>query len=448
METPSPEPDTSTPPKTIKIDHDDQRMEQMTSICEELESLRAARNEAELKLQLLKKRYEDELTLFNEARVEHIFKNSGARDYFERLKDRTKVKDDIIKSLREDLDYKTREVSELQDRCKEAEKQSQEYLRAWKDAQMARERLEIEKKSHQPSRELRSVTNQSVNRSSASSLIDNQVPPPPLIEAPSVEEIFRTTSSYREPNPYTSLDSSIPPPPNIEVPLDEILETGSNKRAYEPEKGQFLCHIYVSIDSGPSQETLSDIVELVEAEQSKSSSKAFQGWLSLDGKSNALDNSNFHVTLLRGHRTIHYHHIKPLVSLVENICRDLSPSSLCLDRLRIFHNYERTKQFLCIAMSKDPSSVDSSDFLSLKQTLRNAVDQIADRSTGEDETEDTVPHCSIMSRDVQQVNDEFESDLQEIENLCKENLDELPICLVKIDSINLKIGKEVYNFRF
>ena len=466
METPSPEPATSTSPKTNEICHDDRGMETMTRIGEELERLKQDKKRAEVKLQVSKRRYEEELAIFNETRVENIFKNSGAREYFEQLKEKAKHKEGIIKGLREELDNKSKELEELKDKCKEVEKQSQEYLKAWKDAQKARERLEMEKRLTQPSREARSITDQVINKSSSSSFVDNQVPPPPLIEAPSVEEIFRTTSSYRELNPYSSLDSSIPPPPNIEVPLDEILDssippppnidvtlddilkTDSNKKAYEPEKGQFLCHIYLSIDFGPNQETLSDIIELIEAEQTRSSSSAFQGWHSLNDQSDAKGKSDFHVTLLRGHRTIHYHHIKPLVSNIETHCRNLSPFNLCFDKLRIFYNYEKTKQFLCIAASNNPSSAESSEFVTLKQKLQSVIDQFADRSTEEDETDDTVTHCSIMSRDVQQVSGELESDLKAIENLCNENLDDYPICFVKVDSVNLKIGQEVYNFRF
>lgn len=403
---------------------------------DELESLRAAKRQMEIKLQLLKKRYEEELTTFNEARVENIFKNSGAREYLERLKDQTKIKDGIIKNLKEDLEFRTKEIAELHARCKEAEKQSQEYLKAWREAQMAR--AEAEKMTNLRERSQA----KSINMSSASSFIEHSsVPPPPPVEAPSIEELLTPCAS----DSRTALSSSIPPPPEVEVPMDEILKASGDRRAFEQEKGQFMCSVYLSIDS--SNDTLSDIVELIEAEQTRYPSEAFRGWISLNNQTDAFEKSDFHVTLIRGHRTIHYHQIKPLLAAIEDLARSLKKLNLCLDKLRLFSNYEQTKQFLAITTRNNQSSVELSDFMAMKRSLRDVADQFADRSTVEDETEDTIPHCSIMSRELIRApsEDEVSSHLREIESLCNENLDDY-ICLVNIDKIKLKIGKEVYSF--
>lgn len=402
----------------------------------ELDILRADKRRAEIKLRLLEERYLKEVALFHETQVEHILKNNGVREYFERHKDQSNIKDRIIKNLKQDLEYKTKEVAELHDRCKEAERKSKEYLKAWKEAQMARVRLDGDRQS---------TRNLSVNTSSAS----KAVPPPPHVEEPTLEEILNMTPISQDDNSYTGMNSSIPPPPDVEVPLIDILKGSGDRKAFEQEKGQFMCRVYFSIDSESSQDVLNEIVELVETEQSKSSSEAFLCWISLNKQTDDSEKSDFHITLLRGHRALHYHQIEPLLTSVEALCRNLRPSSLCLDKLRLFSNHEETKQFLTISTRNSPSSVELTNFINLKQKLRDVVDQFADRVTGEDETQDTIPHVSLMYRKVQRVQteDEISQDLEEIENLCNERIGEY-ICLVNVDAINLAIGKKVYSFKF
>lgn len=206
--------DKNTPDKTLGLDS-----KVSLDYLAQIEELRIAKKEMEIKLQLLKKRYEEELSSFEQIRVEHIFKNSGAKEYLERLKDRNKLKDDIIKSLKEELEYKNKEVADLQERCLELERTSIGYQQAWKEAQLKKEQLEAEKANQE--RERRQYNK---NLSSASSLVDQVgIPPPPPIEIPSIAELMGNMTSHQDTNPYSSMDSSIPPPPHIEVPFDELI---------------------------------------------------------------------------------------------------------------------------------------------------------------------------------------------------------------------------------
>lgn len=191
----------------------------------ELAELRVSKKEAEIKLQKMKRRYEEELSSFNEIRVEHIFKNSGAKEYLERLKEKNKIKNDIINTLKAELEAKESEVASWQTKYRDAEKQCNEYWEAWKDTQSRKEKLEAEKKA-QFERERRAM-NLTMNLSSASSLVDNQVPPPPPIDVPPVDEILRMVApsgGQTTTNPYSmsNMNSSIPPPPPVDVPYNEI----------------------------------------------------------------------------------------------------------------------------------------------------------------------------------------------------------------------------------
>ena len=188
---------------------------------EELAKLRVSHKEIEIRLKLMKSKYEEELSSFNELRIEHIFKNCGAKEYVERLRQSNKLKEDMISSLKSELELKKMEISTWKSKFEDAEKQCNVYWQAWKDTQVRREQLEAEKRAMQERDRL--AFDQSAGMSSSHSLIDAQVPSPPPINIPSVEEILRMTSNNAN-NPYNmDPNSSIPPPPPIEVPFNEIL---------------------------------------------------------------------------------------------------------------------------------------------------------------------------------------------------------------------------------
>ena len=317
-------------------------------------------------------------------------------------------------------------------------------MRHWKDAQTAREKLESEFKSGKSFKEQRRATSRDQNMSSRSSLTDHQVPPPPPMDVPTIDEILHSNPDNI--GTFNSLDSSIPPPPPVEAPLAELLES-SKSRAFEQEQGQFLCHVYVAVNIEATTEVLGDIVELVEAEQCRSQERAFRDWKVVKCESGT--NNQFHVTLLRGHRVIYHHQIEPLLSGIESEIKTSTPLSVCLDKLKLFHNHEQTKQFLCIATRETNQASEVVELMNLKLRLRNAIDQFATRMTEEDESHDTLPHCSLMCRDVQQVeqSDLIDEDLKKIENLCEENLQDYPVCIVQVGTIYIKIGNHIYSFQ-
>lgn len=205
----------------------------------ELAEVRARKNEVEIKLNLMKRRYEDELSSCSEARVEHIFKNSGAKEYFDKVKEVDRVKNDTIHTLKTDIATKKKELAALRSKYHEIEDKCQTYWQSWKDAQLKKEQLEAERKAQQE-QDLR-LRSQPLNMSSASSYIDNQVPPPPPIDVPTVEEILRMSSNQymgdQNYAPMGSLNHSIPPPPPVDVPYDEIMgHVRSNSSSYSSQQ--------------------------------------------------------------------------------------------------------------------------------------------------------------------------------------------------------------------
>ena len=118
----------------------------------------------------------------------------------------------------------------------------------------------------------------------------------------------------------------------------------------------------------------------------------------------------------------------------------MKPFSVCLDDLNVFNNFENTKQFLCL------SSRDNVSILSLKEILRDTIDQFAVTLTDEDETDDTKAHCSFMLRDSiadsgQQV---AVSAVDDMNNLFEAKLGELPIFQTRINSVQVRIGNHIY----
>lgn len=145
----------------------------------------------EFKLQLYKKRYEDELNSSSEAKIETIFTNSGAKEYLDKLKARDKINSDMITNLKAELEMSKRELALVRARCQKAEEQNEYHKHQWREAQARSWQLEAEKKAY-ADRE-RQFLERSINRSYASSYIDNNQPPPPnLNDVPSIEEILNS----------------------------------------------------------------------------------------------------------------------------------------------------------------------------------------------------------------------------------------------------------------
>lgn len=220
----------------------------------------------------------------------------------------------------------------------------------------------------------------------------------------------------------------------------------SVKRAFNYEQGQYICHVYAKI-SDDERESLEEIIREVEQVQNEPSClQAMKDWRTICDL-NSDDELGLHLTLLRGHRAIHYHQIKYLVDSVKTLCNQLEPFKVCLDELKIFHNYERTKQFLCLAGRSSQHSTDSTRLHDLKQLLRQKVDEFAIKLSDEDETTDTLSHCSLMYRKLNANDELLENDpaLNDFNRHFSESHVEIPICIIQVNTIHLKIGHLIYD---
>lgn len=203
------------------------------NLAKELSEARLARKQIENKYKLLKQRYEEELTTFDEARVEHILKNSGAKDYIETLKERSRAKDELVRNLEQEAKYLRKEVDHLRERCSRSEKRTDLYYKAWRESQAKNDRL-----NEMSTREQSMNHERMFNDTSPALSFDTShaVPPPPLIEMPSLDEILNTVESppVNEQPSYTSvnnshyshldqLNSPIPPPPLVNVSIEDII---------------------------------------------------------------------------------------------------------------------------------------------------------------------------------------------------------------------------------
>lgn len=230
------------------------------------------------------------------------------------------------------------------------------------------------------------------------------------------------------------------------------MQSAVNKQAFEYEKGQYICHISAAIRPDERQ-VLEDVIKVIIQHQKEPSSEesrtACNGWKPLVDSScssqgdSEIESSSLHVTLLRGHRAIYYHQIRALIECLKVDCQSVQAFNLCLDQLKIFHNAERTKQFLCMTGKANDTSL----LGELKQKLRDRVDSFAIKLTSEDETPDTTVHCSLMVREANCVNGALDtvSTVKILDQLCQRSFDEYPICIIDVDSVLVKIGNHNYN---
>lgn len=217
----------------------------------------------------------------------------------------------------------------------------------------------------------------------------------------------------------------------------------TNKNAFNYETGQFICHVFASLTAN-EKSILGDVIEIIQKSQRTSPNWA---WSPIsDNKQDNID-SDLHITLLRGHRAIYYHQIKPLVDGIKYVCSNIQPICLCLDQFKIFHNFERTSQFLCIS-PRDTSyiSEESRKLDLLKEKIRQVVDQFAIKLTNEDEDISTLAHCSLMRREVVG-GEQFDAEdfLLALDKLCLSTFHEYPMCITRINQIQIKIGNHVYD---
>lgn len=189
--------------------------EEISSLKEEVNDLRSAKDDAELKLQLMRERYEEDMISLKDVRLETLIKNTGTKQYFDRLKSNDKIKDDLIQRLEEKAQQKDNELARLRTKISQLEKKNEDYLRRL--AELEEER-----------------------RHSRSSIIDNRraiSPPPPADMGNLFQELSMLNSqkslhhSYNHTSDNNSLPTSpmmneytsftdIPPPPDVEVDIN------------------------------------------------------------------------------------------------------------------------------------------------------------------------------------------------------------------------------------
>lgn len=144
-----------------------------------LAELRVAKKAAEHKLEVAKKKYLEELRLFDESKMECLLKRSVRQDYLSKLKESNQVRDEMIKDLEEELTRLRSEIADWKSRYQAAEQQSSIYYKAYQDSLVKKERLDAER-----ARAVRDV-------SATSSFVDN-IPPPPPVKIPTVDEMFQS----------------------------------------------------------------------------------------------------------------------------------------------------------------------------------------------------------------------------------------------------------------
>lgn len=144
-----------------------------------LAELRVAKKAAEHKLEIAKKKYLEELRIFDESKTECLLKRSVRQDVISKLKESNQLRDETIKEYELDLARLKSETSEWKSRCQAAEQQSSVYYKAYQDSLVKKEKLEAER-----ARAVRDV-------SATSSFVDN-IPPPPPVKIPTVDEMLQS----------------------------------------------------------------------------------------------------------------------------------------------------------------------------------------------------------------------------------------------------------------
>lgn len=196
--------------------------EEISSLKEEVNSLRSAKEDAEIKLQLMRERYEEDIISLKDVRLDTLIKNTGAKQYLDKLRSNDKIKEELIQRLRDKTQQKDNELARMRTKISQLTKKNEDYSRRLAG-------LEEER------------------RNSHSSIIDRRMTSPPPVDMSNlIQELSLTNSqkpmhqSYNHTsdnslptspmlNDYAYTD--IPPPPPVEIDHISLSEIShDNKR--------------------------------------------------------------------------------------------------------------------------------------------------------------------------------------------------------------------------
>lgn len=204
----------------------------------ELDDVRKTKRLIEHKLQHSRKIHKEELQLINETKFDNLLKTNGALEYKQALDNCKRIGEEGIKELKSELKRLREEVEYLRDRRTQLTKEKNHFEKLLQASEASKSALERQTLNNDRMLDLRSP---------ASSFDDGHVPPPPLLDAPPIEEIFENAKTppsismhsfnsnpvhhdslnISSPNnsQFSIFNNSIPPPPMEEVDLDEIFKS-------------------------------------------------------------------------------------------------------------------------------------------------------------------------------------------------------------------------------
>lgn len=110
---------------------------------------------------------------------------------------------------------------------------------------------------------------------------------------------------------------------------EQITFTSKRQRTFASVRNQFVVHVFVPLEEEDEQiqdiyDDLSDITEKVVFEKDP------------------------HISLLRGHYAVQYHQIDPLLNQLETAIKSFNQFVLCLSKVRLFNNDEKSRSFIAI----------------------------------------------------------------------------------------------------
>lgn len=205
---------------------------------------------------------------------------------------------------------------------------------------------------------------------------------------------------------------------------DEPNQEDGKVRSYPHERGQWTTHVHASL----SEESVERLREVLGDALIDSSPGALRNIRALD---------DFHVSLFRGHCVLRFHHIPLVVNALTQSLAKLSSFTVVLNFVQILTNDENTRKFIsvCDRRSQEESSGQVQQIMkTIDKTLRQFVDL-------KEYSDATILHSSLLWFSPNSVE---ESHLTDVTSKLQEEFDDEPI-IEKIDSVALKIGKQLYN---